>query len=158
MFSASPSPAQGLPPADASMLRALKHAEILHEGALSVRQNKGWVGLRRWMTRYYVICRTDWTLRRYKSVDEAEAPTRLPRCLSLRDVDYIRADGASRFLITLIDGAEIKLSGDTSADTRACSRLGLCRAVLGGAIASPCPRALTHAPIATPLNPSAHNR
>ena len=104
---------------DPCHLRALANAEILHEGPLSVRQNKGWIGLRRWLTRYYVICKSDWTLRRYKSIGEAERPTLAPRCLSLRDVDYIRADGASRFLITCVDGTEVKLAGEDSEDTRA---------------------------------------
>jgi hypothetical protein len=104
---------------DPSNLRPLANAEILHEGPLSVRQNKGWIGLRRWLTRYYVICKSDWTLRRYKSIGEAERPTLAPRCLSLRDVDYIRADGASRFLITCVDGTEVKLSGEDNVDTRA---------------------------------------
>lgn len=103
----------------AHTVRPLTSSEILHEGVLFVRQNRGFVGLRRWLTRYYVISRVDWTLLRYKSLAEAESPTRPPRVQNLRDVDYIRADGASRFLITLVDGTEIKLSGENSTDTRA---------------------------------------
>jgi hypothetical protein len=128
--------------ADPFHLRPLSNAEILHEGPLSVRQNKGWVGLRRWLTRYYVICKSDWTLRRYKSIAEAERPTLAPRCLSLRDVDYIRADGASRFLIAHVDGSETKLSGEDSVDTRACG--GACR-LLARSVTPAHPR--THPPL-----------
>ena len=97
----------------------LAAGDILHEGPLTVRANSGWVGLRRWLPRYFVICKSDMTLRRYKSLAEAERPTAPPRCYNLRDVDYIRADGAPRFVVNLVDGTELKLAGEGNDDARA---------------------------------------
>jgi hypothetical protein len=154
LSAASPAPGAGASFLPADALRALQNHEILHEGPLSVRQNRGWVGLRRWMTRYYVICRSDWTLRRYKSIAEAERPTRVPRCLDLRDVNFIRADGASRFLITHIDGSEVKLAGESSEDTRALAAPWRGRRAKG-VLAEEGVGALCHAP-GNPLPSQAH--
>jgi hypothetical protein len=100
------------------LVRSLRNEEIMHEGPLSIRQTRGMIGLRRWLSRYFILCKADWTLRRYKSLQEAENPTCPARAYSLRDVDFIRADGATRFLITMADGTEVKLAAENSRDTR----------------------------------------
>ena len=114
----------------------LRSEEILHECPLEVRANRGFVGLRRWLTRYFVICKKDWTLRRYRNATEVDAPTRPPRCYKLNDIDYVRADGAPRFIIkqffaggegaeggggiapTGVDNSTVKLGADTSEGMR----------------------------------------
>ncbi len=111
----------------------LRSEEILHEGPLEVRANHGFVGLRRWLSRYFVICKKDWTLRRYRNANEVDAPTRPPRCYKLNDIDYVRADGAPRFIIKQyftelvgfggsdpngVDNTTVKLGADTSESMR----------------------------------------
>lgn len=114
----------------------LRSEEILHEGPLEVRANHGFVGLRRWLSRYFVICKKDWTLRRYRNANEVDAPTRPPRCYKLNDIDYVRADGAPRFIIKQYftgsegfvgvggvdpngaDNTTVKLGADTSESMR----------------------------------------
>ena len=105
--------------------RPLRNDEIMHEGPLSIRQTRGMIGLRRWLSRYFILCKADWTLRRYRSLQEAENPTKPARAYALRDVDFIRADGATRFLITMADGTEVKLAAENSSDTREWPRLAL---------------------------------
>jgi len=65
--------------------------DILHEGVLEIRANRGVVGLRRWLSRYFVICKKDWTLRRYTSAKDVENPSYVPRCYFLKNIDFVRA-------------------------------------------------------------------
>jgi len=58
----------------AEYLRPLKSENILHEGFLRVRADHGFIGLRPWLLRYFVICKHDHTLRRFHTADEVEAP------------------------------------------------------------------------------------
>ena len=58
----------------AEYLRPLKSENILHEGFLRVRADHGFVGLRPWLLRYFVICKHDHTLRRFHTADEVDAP------------------------------------------------------------------------------------
>ena len=58
----------------AEYLRPLKSENILHEGFLRVRADHGFIGLRPWLLRYFVICKHDHTLRRYHTADEVDAP------------------------------------------------------------------------------------
>jgi hypothetical protein len=111
MFSSSPAVAP------------LLSSQIFHEGKLSVRANRGLIGLRRWLTRYFVLVQLDWTLRRYKCEGELEHPTQPPRCYSLRSIVHVRADGASRFLVSFADGSVLKLAGEDEKDTRACGSM-----------------------------------
>jgi hypothetical protein len=39
--------------------------------------------------RYFVLCKHDFTLRRYNSADEVEAPTKPPRIYRLQDIEYV---------------------------------------------------------------------
>ena len=62
--------------------------EVAHEGFLRVRASTGFAGMRPWLMRYWVLCKSDLTLRRYHDIEDvekgawaAERSGRRPLCL-----------------------------------------------------------------------------
>ena len=61
---------------------------IVLEGVLLVRSNRGIAGMRRWITRYFVLCKHDGSLRRYKSAEEVDdKDAKPPRIYLLKEID-----------------------------------------------------------------------
>ena len=74
---------------------------------------------------YFVVVKSDFTLRRFNTAEDVDAnvPSKLPRSYLIRDIEFISADISPRFSIRMkprsMDGGEgetMKLSADTEAE------------------------------------------
>ena len=107
----------------AEYLRPLKTENILHEGFLRVRADHGFVGLRPWLLRYFVICKHDHTLRRFHTADEVEAPKEKNlKVYLLKDIESVVQDVPPRFQLRLKsrsmdkEGVVVKLAADLDSE------------------------------------------
>lgn len=91
---------------------------------MQVRANKGFAGMRPWLQRYFVLCNHDFTLRRYVSADEVDAPKKAPRVYSVADIESVEKDLPPRFSLHMkskrvgagAEGDVIKLAAETEAE------------------------------------------
>jgi hypothetical protein len=101
----------------------VKDNQIAFEGFLKVRSDSGFAGMRPWIMRYFVLCKHDFTFRRYNGPEELETPGKKPpRVYKMSEIEYVAQDTPPRFLVGLKprsvggEGEKVKLAADVDSD------------------------------------------
>lgn len=75
----------------------VREKDTLIGGILSVRTQHGFLGMRPWVSRYFVISHVDLTLRRYGNMDEARVASKTPKVYRLWGCERIVVQEGGKF-------------------------------------------------------------